>query len=228
MTEQILASHPQVAGAGELTEVSQIVRWLRAEHGYPARLSVATLQKGANGYLNHVGRIGRGAARVTDKMPGNYMHLGLIARMFPKARIVHCRRDPMDNCLSCFAQNFRADGLAWSTDLRDLGHQYCQYSRLMDHWRKVLPAGRMLEIDYEDTVADLEGQARRLVEFAGLDWDPACLDFHKTERAVATASREQVRNPIYRSSVGRWKRYGDGVAPLVEALGACGRGPAAR
>ena len=97
----------------------------------------------------------------------------------------------------------------------------------MEHWRRVLPPGRMLEIDYEDTVADLEAQARRILDFVGLPWDDACLEFYKTERAVATASREQVRNPIYRSSVGRWRRYGDGVLPLARGLEACGCGPAA-
>jgi tetratricopeptide (TPR) repeat protein len=226
LTEQILASHPAVAGAGELTEIGRYARWLANEQENPAVLADVHLKEGARGYLTHIGKIGKGAKRVTDKMPGNYHNLGLIARMFPKARIVHCRRDPMDNCLSCFAQNFTADALGWSTDLEMLGRYYCSYQRLMAHWRAVLPPGRMLEVDYEDTVADLETQARRLVEFAGLEWDDACLEFHKTERAVATASREQVRNPIYRSSVGRWKRYGDGIMPLARALSACGCGPA--
>ncbi|MDH3230282.1 MAG: sulfotransferase [Alphaproteobacteria bacterium] len=226
LTEQILASHPRVAGAGELREIGLILDWLTRDHDYPLALPQDALKEAATGYLRYVGKIGRGAARVTDKMPGNFMNLGLITRMFPKARIIHCRRDPMDNCLSCFAQNFSADGLIWSTDLVDLGHQYCQYRRMMVHWRAVLPRGRMLEIDYEDTVADLETQARRLVEFVGLEWDDACLEFHKTERAVATASREQVRNPIYKSSVGRWRRYGDGVLPLADALAACGCEPA--
>ncbi len=225
LTEQILASHPRVIGGGELREIGQIVEWLSRSHDYPRALPQSTLKEAATGYLKYVGKIGRGVDRVTDKMPGNFMNLGLIMRMFPRARIIHCRRDPMDNCLSCFAQNFAAEGLGWSTDLRDLGHQYCQYQRIMAHWRAVLPPGRMLEIDYEDTVADLETQARRLVDFAGLEWDESCLDFHKTERAVVTASREQVRNPIYNTSVGRWRRYGDGVAPLVEALSACGCGP---
>ncbi len=227
LTEQILASHPQVVGGGELVEMGQIVRWLRNVHGYPEKLPGDQIRKTANGYLKHVGGIGRGAARVTDKMPGNYMNLGLIARMFPKSRIIHCRRDPMDNCLSCFAQNFRQDGLAWSCDLEDTAHQYCHYSRLMEHWRAVLPPNLLLEVDYEDTVADLEGQARRVVAFVGLEWDDACLSFHKTERAIVTASRAQVRNPIYRSSVGRWKRYGDAVLPLVQALDSCGYGPEA-
>jgi tetratricopeptide (TPR) repeat protein len=171
LTEQILASHPDAAGAGELKEIGQIVTWLTRQHGFPVTLRQEHLREAAGGYLRHVGNVGKGAARVTDKMPGNYMHLGLIARMFPRARIIHCRRDPMDNCLSCFAQNFAADGLGWSTDLRDMGHQYCQYRRILDHWRAVLPPGRMLEIDYEDTVADLDVQARRLVDFVGLKWD---------------------------------------------------------
>ncbi|MEE8444077.1 MAG: sulfotransferase, partial [Alphaproteobacteria bacterium] len=225
LTEQILASHAEVVGGGELTQVPQIVRWLGIQHGFPEKLSESQVREAAKMYLTHVGRIGQGATCVTDKMPGNYNHIGLIARMFPKARIIHCRRDPMDNCLSCFAQNFRADGLGWSTDLEDLAYHYCQYHRLMDHWRGVLPAGRMLEIDYEDTVADLEGQARRIVDFVGLEWDDACLRFHETERAVVTASRSQVRQPIYNTSVGRWKRYGAGIAPLSEALKACGCGP---
>ena len=225
LTEQILASHSRVVGAGELKEIGQIMGWLTRAHNYPKDLPLAALKEAAAGYLKYVGKIGRGAAHVTDKLPGNFMNVGLITRMFPKARIIHCRRDPMDNCLSCFAQNFRADGLSWSTDLEAMGHQYSQYRRIMAHWREVLPAGRMLEIDYEETVADLEGQARRLVEFCGLDWEESCLEFHKTERAVSTASREQVRNPIYNSSVGRWKRYGEGVAPLVEALTAGGCGP---
>ncbi|MHA1109282.1 MAG: sulfotransferase family protein, partial [Alphaproteobacteria bacterium] len=225
LTEQILASHSRVVGAGELGEIGQIIGWLGHAHNYPKELPQNALKEAATGYLKYIGKIGRGAARVTDKMPGNFMNVGLITRMFPKARVIHCRRNPLDNCLSCFAQNFRADGLGWSTDLVDLGHQYCQYRRIMAHWRDMLPAGRMLEIDYEDTVADLEGQARKLVDFCGLDWEDACLEFHKTERAVSTASREQVRNPIYTSSVGRWKRYGEGVSPLVESLAACGCGP---
>lgn len=225
LTEQILASHSRVVGAGELGEIGQIMGWLTGAHNYPRELPLDALREAAAGYLKYAGKIGRGAARVTDKMPGNFMNVGLITRMFPKARIIHCRRGPMDNCLSCFAQNFRADGLGWSTDLADMGHQYCQYRRIMTHWREVSPAGRMLEIDYENTVADLEGQARRLLEFCGLEWEDACLEFHKTERAVSTASREQVRNPIYSTSVGRWRRYGEGVAPLVEALSRCDCAP---
>ncbi len=226
LTEQILASHPRAVGAGELGEIGQIGGWLSNRYGFPEKLPERRLKEAAKGYLTRVGRIGKGATRVTDKLPGNFARLGLITLMFPKARIIHTRRSPMDNCLSCFAQNFSADGLSWSTDLEDLAHQSCHYHRLMDHWRAVLPPGRMLEIDYEETVADFEGQARRIVEFIGLEWDDACLRFYETERAVVTASRSQVRQPIYKSSVGRWKRYGDGVKPLLDALTACGCGPA--
>ena len=228
LTEQILASHPRVFGAGELSIMGQVADRLRRGAGYPRKaVPRKALAKAAAFYLGALSRLDSEAARVTDKMPGNFLHLGLIAQMFPNARIVHCRRDPMDTCLSCFQQNFRAGHVSWSCDLGDLGHYYCQYNRLMAHWRQVLPAGRMLEIDYEDTVADLEGQARRLVAFAGLEWDDACLRFHETDRAVVTASHSQVRREVYASSVGRWKRYGDALQPLIETLADCGCAPAA-
>ncbi len=222
LTEQILASHPMVFGAGELGFIGQIACTLRrGSNDSKAPLSSDSLAKAAAFYLRAIGRLDKGAARVTDKMPGNFLHLGLIAQMFPNARIVHCRRNPMDTCLSCFVQNFRAAHLSWSCDLADLGHYYCQYHRMMEHWRRVLPPGRMLEVDYEDTVSDLETQARRLVDFAGLDWDDACLRFYETDRAVVTASHSQVRRKVYAGSVGRWKRYGDGLQPLADALRDC-------
>ncbi len=225
LTEQILASHPRIFGAGELSLMAQMAAGLR--HGLKTRRTLPptdALGKAARFYLEAINGLNSEADRVVDKMPTNFVRAGLIARLFPKARIIHCRRDPIDTCISCFMQNVSTAAMAWSRDLDDLGHYYCQYRRLMDHWRTVLPAGRMLEIDYEVTVTDLEGQARRLVDFVGLDWDDACLRFHETERAVATASREQVRRPIYTSSVGRWKRYGDGVLPLLKSLAACGCG----
>ena len=132
----------------------------------------------------------------------------------------------MDTCLSCFTQNFRSEGLAWSCDLDDVGHYYCQYRRLMDHWLSVLPAGRILEFDYELTVSALEEQARRLIGFAGLKWDDACLRFSDTDRIVLTASRNQVRKGVYGGSVGRWQSYGDRIRPLAASLARCGHGPA--
>jgi len=226
LTEQILASHPLVFGAGERGFMSQIADRLRRESGYPrGRVQGTALAAAAAYYLEAIGRLDADAPRVTDKMPANFMHLGLIARMFPGARIIHCRRDPVDTCLSCFQQNFRAAHLSWTCDLGDLGHYCCQYRRVMAHWRRVLPAGLMLEIDYEDIVTDLERQARRLVACVGLDWDEACLRFHETDRAVVTASHGQVRRRVYATSVGRWKRYGEGLRPLIEALAACGAVP---
>ena len=218
LTEQILASHPLIGGAGELSDMANAGKRMRDVLGYPRNPPTETaLRRIAEMYLKRLREVDARALRVTDKMPGNYRTLRLIAHTFPNARVIHCRRNPIDNCLSCFMQNFGAEGLSWAFDLEDLAHQYKSYRQFMDHWREVLPL-RMLEIDYEETVADQEGQSRKLIEFVGLDWDDACLDFHKTERAVVTASHSQVRQPIYNTSVGRWKRYGDGLAPLVEGL----------
>ena len=219
LTEQILASHPRMAGAGELTAIGNAIKRMRDTLGYPGNPPTEkALKNVAQLYLQRLREVDADALRVTDKMPGNFNHLGLIIRIFPKARIIHCRRNPIDNCLSCFIQNFGAEGLAWSFDLEDAAHQYREYHRLMAHWREVLPPGRMLEIDYEDTVANLEGQARKLVDFVGMEWNDSCLSFHENKRAVITASHDQVRQPIYNTSVGRWKKYGPRVTPLVEAL----------
>jgi tetratricopeptide (TPR) repeat protein len=219
LTEQILASHPQMSGAGELTAIANAVKRLRETLGYPRNPPTEkALRNIAQLYLQRLREVDANARRITDKMPGNYTHLGLILRVFPKARIIHCRRNPVDNCLSCFVQNFGAEGLAWSFDLEDAAHQYRCYDKLMAHWRRILPPGQMLEIDYEETVADLEGQARKLVDFVGMEWDDACLSFHENKRAVVTASHDQVRRPIYNTSVGRWKKYGPQVMPLVDAL----------
>lgn len=141
----------------------------------------------------------------------------MIALMFPKARIVHCRRDPLDTCVSCYFQNF-ARGQEYSFDLRELGRFYRDYRRLMAHWAEVLPVA-VLEVPYEALVADQEQVSRALLAFCGLDWDPACADFHRTDRPVRTASRWQVRQPMYRSSVARWRRYEKHLQPLIETLG---------
>lgn len=218
LTEQILASHPLIGGGGELSDMGNATKRLRDVLGYPRNPPTGTaLQRIAKMYLKRLREVDSQALRVTDKMPGNYHLLRLIAQTFPNARVIHCRRNAIDNCLSCFMQNFGAEGLSWSFDLEDLAHQYKSYRRLMEHWREVLPIN-VLEINYEETVADQEGQSRKLIDFVGLDWDDACLDFHKTQRAVVTASHSQVRRPMYNTSVGRWKRYGDGLAPLVEGL----------
>jgi hypothetical protein len=161
--------------------------------------------------------LGGPALRVIDKAPANVERLGLIATLFPSARIILCRRDPRDTCLSCYFQRF-ATGNLFSLDLAECGRHHVLTDRFIAHWLKVLPL-RMLQVQYEDLVADLEGQSRRIISFLGLPWDAACLDFHRNERIVKTASAWQVRQPIYTRSVGRWRNYQWHLGSLFEALG---------
>ncbi len=156
------------------------------------------------------------ASRVVDKHPQNVFSLGLIALMFPRAKIICCHRDARDNVLSCFFQRFSPE-MAFATDLADCGRRHLETERMADHWRHVLPMP-ILDLHYKALVADLEGEARRLIDFIGLDWDPACLSFHETERAVNTPSTWQVRQPIYSSSVGHWRNYERHLGPLFEVL----------
>jgi len=152
-------------------------------------------------------------------MPWNFHFAGLIHLALPNARIIHARRDPVDTCLSCFSILFDGDSNRYTYDLGELGRFYRAYNSLMDHWRSVLPAGVMIEIAYEDVVDDLEAQARQIIAHCGLEWDDACLAFHKTRRPVRTSSVAQVRQPIYQSSVGRWRPYREQLRPLLEELG---------
>ena len=156
------------------------------------------------------------APLMIDKMPSNFGQLGLIAMLFPNARIVHCRRNPADTCLSCFATDF-AYGLGWSFDQRWLAQYYGLYSRYMRHWNDVLPLP-VHEIIYEDVVSDIEVQARALIEYCALDWDPACMDFHKSSHPVKTASSTQVRRPLYSDSVSGWQRFEEQLRPLLDGL----------
>jgi tetratricopeptide (TPR) repeat protein len=222
LTEQILASHPQVFGAGEREDFSLLAN--RGE-GYPASLLALTpesLKLMGDEYIAGL-RVAAppSATRITDKMPDNFLFLGLIHLALPNARIIHCRRDPVDTCLSCFTTLFTSE-MPHTYNLAELGHYYRAYEALMEHWRSVLPEGRIIEVQYEDVVDDLEGQARRLLAALDLEWDPACLDFHRTERPVRTASAAQVRNPIYRSSVRKWEKYASHLGPLLEALQSSG------
>src|SRR5581483_3548811 len=153
--------------------------------------------------------------RVVDKLLFNYLHLGMIATLFPRARVIHCLRDPVDTCLSCYFQNF-APSYPFKLELRDLGLYYREYERLMAHWAKVLPF-QVYTMRYEELTADQEGQTRRLLDYCGLEWDERCLRFTEAERSVKTASILQVRQPMYRSSVGRWRRYQKHLQPLLEA-----------
>jgi tetratricopeptide (TPR) repeat protein len=222
LVEQILSRHPRVFGAGELKEVGRLVvglpSRLHASEGYPRcleRLDRDIARELAETYLQHLTRRSASAARVTDKMPLNYLHLGLLAVLFPRARVIHCRRDPRDVCLSCYFQYFRELNFTW--DLDDLGRYYRTYEWLMARWNAVLPV-KPLEVVYEELVADQEAVSRRLVDFCGLEWDDRCLSFQENRRPVQTMSKLQVRRPIYTTSVGRWQRYQEHLGPLLEAL----------
>lgn len=218
LVEQILASHPAVHGAGELSHLQRLVDGLGS---YPT--DVKALGKDALGrlgrdYLARVAPLAQGKRHVVDKMPANFLHAGLIRLILPNARIIHCRRDPVDTCLSCYTKLFTAEQL-FAYDLAELGRFHRDYQSLMAHWRKVLPKDRFIEVDYETVVEDVEGQARRLIDFLGLAWDDACVRFHETRRTIRTASVNQVRQPIYKTSAGRWKAHARHLEPLLAALG---------
>ncbi|MCB9989686.1 MAG: tetratricopeptide repeat protein [Rhodospirillales bacterium] len=213
LTEQIISSHPDVFGAGELPTLGQ------TEAHLGGLTTENAAQKGQL-YVDEIKKLDPSgkALRITDKMPGNFSKIGLIACILPHAKIIHCRRDPIDNCLSCYKQNF-ARGQYWSYNLEELAEQHLLYQDIMDHWRKVLP-GRFLEIDYEETVGNFEEQARKLIDFVDLPWNDACLEPHKQKRAVLTASKTQVVKPIYKTSVKAWQRYEDELQPLIQGLAA--------
>jgi tetratricopeptide (TPR) repeat protein len=224
LVEQILASHRDVWGAGELEDVGHLASRLSGLFGssqpYPGCLTEASsevLRTEADGYLRRLDALGGKSSRVIDKMPLNFLHLGLIATLFPRARVIHCRRDPYDVSLSCLMQNFQNAGLCFTFDAGHLAAFYRQYERLMEHWRAVLPCS-MFEIRYEHLVDNQEELTRKLVDFCGLSWDPGCLAFHQNPRTVTTASVLDVRTPIYTRSVGRWKNYRRHLQPLIEAL----------
>ncbi len=223
LTEQLLASHSQIHGGGELRlvrESFEAMPKLLGRSGPPRdcvpHLDPPTVALLAQQHLDRWHVIDHGAGdRSTDKMPDNYMYVGLIAAMFPQATLIHCRRDVRDVAVSCWMTDFRS--IRWANDPEHLAARIQQYRRVMDHWKSVLP-GRLHEVDYEETVNDTEGVARRLVAACGLDWDPACLDFHRTERPIRTASVVQVRQPVYRQSLERWKNYEPALADLFARL----------
>ncbi len=221
LTEQIISSHPDVHGAGELPDLMMIARRNIEGVGFPDYLRLLDQKKLATWGSDYVAGLQRrapGMRRITDKMPENFLAVGLIHLLLPNAKIVHVNRNPVDNCVSCFTQAFRA-GSEYTYDLAELGRFYVDYHRLMQHWREVLPKGAFLDVQYEDIVANQEGESRRILEYCGLEWDEACLDFHKHKRAVSTASVMQVRQPIYKSSVERWRCYETFLQPLFDALG---------
>lgn len=226
LLEQILASHSQVEGTRELPHVLAMAhrlngrRWVDHEQRYPGiltELSAEQLRELGDQYLEET-RVHRSSAPFfIDKMPNNFRHIGLIHLMLPNARIIDARREPMACCFSAYKQLF-AEGQEFSYNLEDLGRYYCGYVELMAHWRHVLP-GCILQVRYEEVVADLEGQVKRLLDFCGLPFEAACLDFHRTRRAVRTASSEQVRQPLYREGLDSWRGFEPYLEPLKVALG---------
>ena len=212
LAEQILASHPDVFGAGELTYWHAAFEAL-AQAQRAGQQAAAVIPDLARECLARLGALGQNAQRVIDKMPANFRYAGLIHAVFPEARIIHMQRNPLDTCLSIYFQNFFNIG-PYANDLGDLAHYYGQYLRIMSHWRSVLPASALLEVPYEALIEEPESWSRRMVDFLGLPWDPRCLAFHETERVVVTASKWQVRQKISKASIGRWRHYEKFIGPL--------------
>jgi len=222
LIEQILASHPRVFGAGELRLFQETFEALPEAVGHSESLSGclkrvdrAVIQRLASRHLEGLAALNSSADRVVDKMPENTLYLGLIAALFPKAKLIHCRRDLRDVALSCWMTNFGQ--VRWASDLDHIAARITEYRRVMDHWGNALPIP-MLEVKYEEIVCDLEGVSRTLLAWCGLEWDPACVSFYQTRRPVRTASAAQVRQPVYKSSVGRWKHFQEELGPLFSKL----------
>jgi hypothetical protein len=224
LVEQILASHPDVHAQGELDDIGLIFESLPAAVGIDSpvvqcldSLTGDMLDGLARRYLDRIAGNAGKARRVTDKMPHNFLYLGLIDLLFPRARVLHCVRDPLDTCVSCYVQQL-GEFHAYAGDLANLGRYYRQYRHLMAHWKSALRLP-MLEVCYEDLVADQRAVTESMLEFCGLGWDDRVLRFYESGRLTVTQSYQQVRRPMYQSSVGRWKNYNKFLGPLKEALG---------
>ena len=224
LIEQILASHPDVFGGGELDFLSKVVadiqpsdNNLEVSRELLSSIPSEQFRQIGESYLAKIKRLAPAAARVVDKMPANYLNVGLIHLALPNAPIIHVVRDPVDTCISCFSQLFTGE-LNYTYDLAELGRYYGHCQALMAHWHQVLPLGRILDVRYEEVVANLEGMARRIVAHCGLEWDAHCLAFHQTKRPIRTASVTQVRRPIYKSSMGHRFKYETFLAPLLAEL----------
>jgi hypothetical protein len=224
LIEQILAGHSQIHGAGELMDLEKAISTVLKARNPPVQypecvpgLDGAALRRIGQAYLARLPVPAPGKVRIVDKLPGNFLNIGLIRLILPNARIIHTTRNPVDTCMSCYSKLF-ASGQTFSYDLGELGRYYRSYRELMTHWRSVLPPGSILDVAYEDVVDNLEGEARRLIDYCGLPWDDRCLSFHRTSRVVKTASAVQVRKPLFRSSLQRWRRHEAGLAPLLHEL----------
>ncbi|MBY0515251.1 MAG: sulfotransferase, partial [Gemmataceae bacterium] len=225
LLEQILGSHPKMFGAGELPiakeTFDQLPAWMSMQAAPSVCIATAgkeIIQKAGNEHLSRLLPLApAGTARIVDKMPDNYMWLGFLSALFPKAKFIYSKRDLHDVAVSCWITNFKA--IRWACDQEDIANRIRNHVRLMEHWKKVLPVP-VLEVEYEQTVEDLEGVARKMVDFCGLEWDPACLAFHENKRTVRTASLSQVRQPVYKKSVQRWKNYEEPLKTLFTIIDA--------
>ncbi|MHC4966008.1 MAG: tetratricopeptide repeat-containing sulfotransferase family protein [Planctomycetota bacterium] len=224
LIEQIIDAHPHAVGVGEITDLEEIVGSLEKRIGsarpYPegaAELTPPSADRLAAAYLDRTRSLARGARRVVDKNLENYKHLGLIALLFPAARIIHATRDPLDTCVSCYVSHLMPGKHAYAADQRHLAFVYRQYERLMRHWRAVLEQP-ILDVSYEQLIHDQAGVSRRIIEFCGLEWDDRCLRFHESGRVATTLSYDQVRRPLYASSVARFRRFERHLGPLQELL----------
>jgi tetratricopeptide (TPR) repeat protein len=224
LVEQIISSHPDIYGAGEVKYLSRAIGLLRDRFPslpkYPQmmdKITPAQMDIVGKGYIKAISSGAGDARRITDKLLTNYFFAGFIHLLFPKAKFINTMRDPVDTCLSGFTKLFK-DDMPHSYDLGELGRYYGKYRELMEHWNAVLPAGVLHTVQYENVVADTEKEARALIAFLGLEWNAKCLDFHNSDRPVKTASVAQVRRPIYNTAVKRWMKYGPGLQPLVDAI----------
>ena len=222
LVEQIISSHASVHGAGELHAITAITLTINQQldyaNPYPECMSLFNkkmAEEYSTRYLHELALHCPTAKHITDKLPGNYLKIGLIKTLFPNARIIHCQRNPLDSCLSIFFHFFK--DWKWSFDLTELGQYYSNYQRLMSHWHNLFP-DEIFTVQYEDLVLDQETVSRQLIDYLGLEWDEKCLDFHHNERDVRTVSNIQVRQPMYKNSIDRWKRYEKHLQPLVEVL----------
>jgi len=222
LVEQVLASHSKIFGAGELRFTNQSLESIPSVLKLDKRpidcmndLTREAVQEVAGKHLEKLAAINASKPHIVDKMPDNYQHIGLILTLFPNAKIIHCRRELKDIAVSCWMTNFRQ--IRWACDQQHIAHRFQQYRRVMDHWRSVL-GGRFLEVDYEQTVSNLEETAKKMISFIGLDWEESCLSFHKTDRPVRTASVTQVREPVHTRSVQRWKNYEKSLGTIFSAL----------
>lgn len=225
LVEQILASHPLVVGSGESLQIEAAFAKISSGQTLSNVFPDVVRQLGRDDFvklgtacLQSMQAVADQAHYVVDKSISNFALAGLIRLSVPRARMVHIRRDPIDTCLSCFSTLFAGNSQPFTYDLGEVGRYFSSYRKLMEHWRRVLPSNILLEVDYEDMIENLEVNVRRILEFCGLPWHDGCLEFYKTNRAVKTASAMQVRKPIYRTSLGRWRKCIDLIEPLQQVL----------